>query len=232
LYKNITQKGLLTAWLSRHFMISDKAMTVYPSLKVAMLEVRGVPFRESAEQLESAKREHEEHIRKNHQELSQHNTIKTYSQFFKKFRKGYPIEFQLKSIAEGRPLPSRNAVVEAMFMAELRNMFLTAAHDLDRVNGDLGTTVTKGSEEYVNISGKETVLKPEDIITSDSEGIISSVLYGPDRRTMVSEHTKNYLFFAYFPYGEDDENIRKHFADIVENIRIFARPDVGEVRIF
>jgi len=54
-------------------------------------------------------------------------------------------------------------------------------------------------------------LKPEDITTEDESEIISSILFGPDRGTMITTKTRNYLFFAYFPYGEEDTEIRNHF---------------------
>jgi len=64
-------------------------------------------------------------------------------------------------------------------------------------------------------------LKPEDITTEYESGIISSVFFGPDRRTMITEKTRNYLFFVYFPYGEGDTKIRNHFEDILRYINIF-----------
>lgn len=193
----------------------------FPDLKVATMEVRKLENKKIDEELEKEKRSIEAEIRNNSKDYLESETIKKYNQFFKKFGKKYPIEYQIKSITEGKSFPSQYTVVEAMSMAELKNMYLTAGHNLDLIKGCLNTKITKGSEEYMNISGKEMKLKPGDITTEDEFGIISSVLFGPDRRTIITEKTRNFLFFAYFPYGEEDRKIENHFEDILNYIRIF-----------
>ena len=197
------------------------------------MEVRNLENKKLDQALEKEKRKIEADIRNNAKEYLESDTIKKFNLFFKKFGKKYPIEYQIKSIASGKSFPSQYTVVEAMFMAELKNMYLTAGHDLDLIKGSLNTKITKGNEEYVNISEKEMKLKPEDIITLDGTGIISSVLFGPDKRTMITEKTRNYLFFAYFPYGEEDSKIRNHFEDIIKYINIFDKGfDRSNVEIY
>jgi len=201
--------------------VSNVLIDYFPDLKVATMEARNLENKKLDEELEKEKRSIEVEIRDNSKDYLESETIKKYNQFFKKFEKKYPIEYQIKSIASGKSFPSQYTVVEAMFMAELKNMYLTAGHDLDLIKGSLNTKITNGSEEYENIGGKEMKLKPGDITTEDEFGIISSVLYGPDRRTMITEKTRNYLFFAYYPYGEDDRKIKNHFEDILNYVRIF-----------
>ena len=204
-----------------HVNVSESVRELFPLLKVSTIEIRGLENKMVDKNLEDEKRRLEEYIRKNYLYFQDFEVIKNYNRFFKKFGKTYPISFQIKSILEGKSFPSQYTVVDAMFMAELKNMFLTAGHDLDLIKGDLETYIAKGSEIYVNISGKEIKLKVNDIVTQDKDGIISSVLYGPDQRTMITEKTRNFLFFSYFPYGENNDRIRAHFGDIVEYIKIF-----------
>jgi len=201
--------------------VSNILIDYFPDLKVATMEARNLENKKIDESLENEKRKIEAEIRNNVKEYLESETIKKYNQFFKKFGKKYPIEYQIKSIASGKSFPSQYTVVEAMFMAELKNMYLTAGHDLDLIKGSLNTKITNGSEDYENISGKEMKLKPKDITTEDEFGIISSVSFGPDRRTMITEKTRNYLFFAYFPYGEENRKIKNHFEDILTYIKIF-----------
>lgn len=213
--------------------VSNDLADYFPHLKVATMEVRNLENKKLDEALEKEKRRIESDIRDNSKDFLESDIIKKYNEFFKKFGKKYPIEYQIKSIIEGKIFPSQYTVVESMFMAELKNMYLTAGHDLDLVRGNLNTKITKGNEFYANISGKEMKLKTEDIITEDESGIISSVLYGPDRRTIITEKTRNYLFFAYFPYGEADINIRNHFEDIISYIQIFDTGfDRSDVEIY
>ncbi|KYC44399.1 MAG: B3/4 domain protein [Candidatus Methanofastidiosum methylothiophilum] len=182
--------------------LSDELSNYFPMLKVATMEVKNLENKKLCEELEIEKRKIESEIRKNSKIYLESDIITKYSTFFKKFGNKYPIEYQIKSIAEGKSFPSQYTVVESMFMAELKNMYLTAGHDLDLVEGELNTKIAKGDETYINISDKEMRLKAGDIVTIDGTGIISSVLYGPDRRTRINEKTRNYLFFAYFPYGK------------------------------
>ncbi|HII95192.1 MAG TPA: hypothetical protein HA367_05620, partial [Candidatus Methanofastidiosum sp.] len=100
----------------------------FPDLKVATMEVRKLENKKIDEELEKEKRSIEAEIRNNSKDYLESETIKKYNQFFKKFGKKYPIEYQIKSITEGKSFPSQYTVVEAMFMAELKNMYLTAGH--------------------------------------------------------------------------------------------------------
>jgi len=216
-----------------HVEIDDSLRNSFPDLKVSTIEIKNLENKIIDENLEFEKRILEERIRKEYVKFQEFEVIKKYNKFFKKFEKIYPISYQIKSILEGKSFPAQHTVVEAMFMAELKNMFLTVGHDLNLINGSLRTKLTNGSESYINIIGKEIKLKAFDIVTEDSSGIISSVLYGPDRRTMVTNKTRNYLFFSYFPYGENDEKIKNHFEDIVKYIRIFSNDfDRSNIEIF
>jgi len=214
--------------------LSENMREEYSDIKIGILEVRSVINKRGDPRLEEEKRRLEAFIRKNYSDVKNLEVIKSYNRFFKKYGKTYPILYQIQSILSGRRLPSISAVVEAMFMAELKNMFLTAGHDLDSLKGSLETKLTKGTEKYVKINGKEQRLKAGDIVTTDAVGIISSVIYGPDHRTRVTENTRNHLFFSYFPYGEDDINIKRHFRNILENIRIFSDKELEseEIKIF
>jgi len=214
--------------------LSENLKEHFPNIKIGILEVRNLINKKFDPRLEEEKRKLETFIRKNYIDVKNLEVIKNYNHFFKKFEKTYPIEFQLKSILKGKNLPSVSTVIEAMFMAELKNMFLTAGHDLDSLKGNLETKLSTGTEKYVKINLKEHSLKAEDIFTTDDIGIISSILYGPDNRTRITENTKNYLFFSYFPYGEDNENIKQHFKNILNNISIFSdkEPESSKIKIF
>lgn len=57
---------------------------------------------------------------------------------------------------------------------------------------------------------------------SDQEGVISSIIYGPDERTQITPGTRNVLFTVYAPAGVDREVVKHHLQDIEEYIRIAA----------
>ena len=59
-------------------------------------------------------------------------SLQVYDTYYKRFKKTYHVQLQLESIVfKGKSIPSVAALVEAMFMAEIKNMLLTAGHDLE-----------------------------------------------------------------------------------------------------
>jgi hypothetical protein len=93
------------------------------------------------------------------------------------------------------------ALLEAMFMAELDDLLLTADHDLDALRLPLTLDVAQGTETYTLLRGDEQTLKAGDMFIRDAEGVIFSVLYGPDRRTPITPETKNVVFTVYAHAG-------------------------------
>ncbi|MHA2028295.1 MAG: phenylalanine--tRNA ligase beta subunit-related protein [Candidatus Kariarchaeaceae archaeon] len=214
--------------------ISDNSHTEFPSLQIAILKVRNVKYQIDDSKFTQEKQKIEEFIREKYQDVQNLEVIKSYNQFFKKFGKVYPIQYQLQSIIDGKGLPSTIKVVEAMFMSELKTMFLTAGHDLDKIEGNLKVEISIGDEKYLKINQKDQSLKAGDIICKDEKGIISSVVYGPDFRTKITKSTTNCLFFSYFPYGQDDENINGHFNSILKYIKLISDDDLltSDIQIF
>ncbi|MCE7736793.1 MAG: hypothetical protein GPJ54_18060 [Candidatus Heimdallarchaeota archaeon] len=192
----------------------------FPELKIATLSVKNIKYHGNPSTFNEEKRKIEEYIRENYQNFKNLEVIKSYNKFFNKFGKIYPIQYQIKSILDGKGLPSTVKVVEAMFMSELKSMLLTAGHDEDKLSGDLIVKLTAGGEQYNKINQRDQSLKVGDIICEDQAGIISSVLYGPDYRTKITENTQNCLFFSYFPYGANNDVIRSHFEAILKYIEL------------
>lgn len=130
---------------------------------------------------------------------------------------------QLESVAvKGKRIPSVAALVEAMFMAELKNQLLTAGHDLGRVVKPLTLGIARGGEVYPGIRGKDEILKAGDMMISDGVGVISSVLYGPDARTRIGPDTSSVLFTVYAPAGIGEKAVAAHLNDIEDYVRLIS----------
>ena len=72
--------------------------------------------------------------------------LQVYDAYYKRFKKTYHVQLQLESIVfKGKSIPSVAALVEAMFMAEIKNMLLTAGHDLDTLQLPIRLDVTRGA---------------------------------------------------------------------------------------
>jgi DNA/RNA-binding domain of Phe-tRNA-synthetase-like protein len=150
-------------------------------------------------------------------------TIQAYNAYYGRFKKTYHVQLQLESVAlKGKSIPWVAALVEAMFMAELKNQLLTAGHDLDVLQAPVRVDVATGAERYVLLNGQEQQAREDDMMMVDGEGIISSVLHGPDQRTRIKAGTQNALFAIYAPAGIDKEAVRQHLLDIEANVRVIA----------
>lgn len=155
--------------------------------------------------------------------------IRAYSAYYKRFKKSYHVLQQLESVAlKGRPIPSVAALVEAMFMAELENGLLTAGHDMDTLSLPIRLDVSNGGESYTLMRGQEQELKPGDMFMSDEQGIISSVIYGPDQRTRLKSTTQRALFAVYAPPGVPAGLVRSHLGTIRNNVLLFSPEAVVE----
>ncbi|MCL5256732.1 MAG: phenylalanine--tRNA ligase beta subunit-related protein [Chloroflexi bacterium] len=149
--------------------------------------------------------------------------IKAYSSFFKRFGKTYHVLLQLESVAlKGRPIPTINPLVQAMFMAELKNLLLTAGHDLDVVVPPVVLNSANGDERFVTIRGEEKTLKSGDMMMADADGVISSVIYGPDSRTQITPDTKRVLYAVYGAEGIGEHEVLSHLKDIEGYVRLVS----------
>jgi DNA/RNA-binding domain of Phe-tRNA-synthetase-like protein len=196
----------------------------FPGAVVAALVMRGVRNPERDDALEAAKRALEAELRSG--APAPEPVLRAYAEYYRaRGGKTYHVRAQRESVAlKGKPIPSRAALVEAMFMAELATAVLTAGHDLDTLDGGLSADVTTAGDRYALLSGKQAELEAGDMKMSDGAGIVSSVLRGPDRRTRITPSTRNVVFAAYAPAGIGEEAVRTHLLAIRANVLLIA-PD-------
>jgi DNA/RNA-binding domain of Phe-tRNA-synthetase-like protein len=200
----------------------------YPEAHAGILVLRAVSNPAYHPELERRKMEVEEGLRarfsgQDRAALGRHPVLQAYGEYYRRFKKTYHIQLQLESIVlKGKSIPSVAALVEAMFMAEMQDLLLTAGHDLDALHLPLALDVATGAETYTLLRGDEQLLKPGDMIISDQVGVISSIIYGPDQRTQITPETRNVIFTAYAPPGIEEQAVLEHLQHINENVMIFA----------
>ena len=149
--------------------------------------------------------------------------LQIYGEYYKRFKKTYHVQLQLESIVfKDKSIPSVAALVEAMFMAEIKNMLLTAGHDLDSLRPPIRLDVTSGDEVYTLMRGQPQQVKPGDMTISDGLGIISNIIYGPDQRTQIQPGTRNVIYTTYAPAGIEVTGLTRHLQDIEGYVRMFA----------
>ncbi|MGE4485384.1 MAG: phenylalanine--tRNA ligase beta subunit-related protein [Oscillospiraceae bacterium] len=146
----------------------------------------------------------------------------TYISYYKKFGYTYHVLPQLESVIKGKAIPDVLPPVEAMFMAELKNMLLTAGHDLDKIKAPLRFMRSTGNEAFISLGSKTVATIPGDIMISDQESVISSILRGPDLRTAITEHTSRVLYTVYAPAGVNEQAVQRHLGNIESYVRAFS----------
>ena len=209
-------------------IISDEIKKVYPKALLGILAIRNVCNPNQHEELDRCKLELENNLREKYAGLDKAylknmEPINTFSDYYKRFKKTYHLLLQLESIVfKNKSIPKVSSLVEAMFMAELKNLLLTAGHDLDAIDLPIKLDVSNGGEKYTQISGQEKELIYNDMMVSDSKGIISSIIYGPDKRTQITPNTQNVLFVVYAPPGIEKPKVFQHLQDIQNYTHIIA----------
>jgi DNA/RNA-binding domain of Phe-tRNA-synthetase-like protein len=210
------------------FEVSDAWRSTFEEAYAGILVMRGVANPPQHAALEQRKAALEEQLRSQYlgqdrAAIGNHPTLQAYAAYYRGFKKTYHVQLQLESIAfKGKSIPSVAALVEAMFIAEVKNMLLTAGHDLDAVQLPITLDVSKGDERYVLLRGQEQVLKAGDMMMVDRAGVISSILYGPDQRTQIRASTQSVVFAVYAPPGIDQQAVLRHLQDIQQNVMLIA----------
>jgi DNA/RNA-binding domain of Phe-tRNA-synthetase-like protein len=208
--------------------ISENWRRAYPGAHVGVLVMEDVVNPETCPELEREKNALEDELRtlfKVPADLKSMEPIRSYQNYYKRFNKTYHVLQQVQSVAlKGKSIPKVAGLVEAMFMAELRNMLLTAGHDLDVVELPIRLDAAQGGEKFVRMNGEEQTLKQGDMYIADAQGIISSVVYGPDRRTRIRPSTTKVLFTVYSVPGVGEQATLQHLGGIESYVKLVA-PD-------
>lgn len=211
-------------------ILTTKLKSVYPGAMIGLMEMAGVVNRDPGSTLIMHASEVEDLIKSRYagydrKKLLGLSALQVYADYYKRFDKTYHVLLQLESVLwKDKAIHGPNPIVLAMFLAEMKGLLLTAVHDLEKIRGELVVDVATGSEHYTTMSGTDQTLKAGDMFIRDDEGILSSIIYGPDQRTMIREDSREILFTVYAPAGIRNEDLENHLQDLENNIRLFS-PD-------
>jgi DNA/RNA-binding domain of Phe-tRNA-synthetase-like protein len=144
--------------------VTEEWKCAFPGAVVGALGIRGVSNPEHSPGLEAAKRRLEEQLRAGEPDPDAEPVLRAYVEYYRARGKTYHVKAQRESVAlKRKPIPRRAALVEAMFVAELANLVLTAGHDLDALETPLRVGVTSDGDRYVLLSGADAVLERGDL---------------------------------------------------------------------
>lgn len=207
---------------------SEAWKTGWPGAIVGVLAMRGVRNPDRCDELETLKARTEADLRARYasggrQALRADPVVTAYDAYYRRFGNSYHVTAQVESVAlKSKPIPSVAALVEAMFLAELSGLLLTAGHDLDLLALPLTVDVAAAGDRYTTMRGDEREPKPGDMVIRDARGIVSSIIYGPDGRTKIGSGTSGVLFAVYAPAGIGEQRVLSHLEQIRRLVLVIA----------
>jgi DNA/RNA-binding domain of Phe-tRNA-synthetase-like protein len=211
---------------------TDAWRQAYPGASIGVLAIHGVSNPKNHPDLDSRMADVETDLRRRYSEggrpvIRTLPTVQAYTAYYRRFKKTYHVQGQLESVTvKGRNMPRPSALVSAMFAAELDNQLLTAGHDLASIREPVVVGVAAGDESYTMLNGKEQTLTEGDMFIADTDGVMSSIIYGPDKRTPISGDTTDVLFTIYGPEGISTEQITAHLEQIRDYVALVS-PDAS-----
>jgi DNA/RNA-binding domain of Phe-tRNA-synthetase-like protein len=200
--------------------VTQSLRRVYPEAKFGVMAVKGIRSTTGRATMNSIVTAEIEHMKSKYPGYQRNSALTTeplchYAAYYKRYKKSYHVLGQLESVLlKGKSIPSAGIPIEAMFLAEIKNLLLTAGHDEALIEGALTVDVAVEPKNYVGLSEKELQLVTNDIYLSDEKGVLSSIINGPDYRTRITEVTQEALYFVYGVEGVTAPLIQAHLKTI------------------
>lgn len=117
-------------------------------------------------------------------------------------------EALVRRILAGKSLPAISTVVDAYNLASAQSGIPIAAFDADLLKGDLSLRFAKGGEKFLGIGmGAAVVLKENQVVMTDANGIIAIYPYRDADATKVTRSTKNLYIVSCGVPGIAEEKI-------------------------
>lgn len=200
----------------------------HPGAAVGVLAMRGVRNPASHDGLNALAGELERDLRERfgraeREEVRATPPLPAYAAYYKRWGQRYHVCMQLESVAQkGKSVPRVAALVEAMFIAELRHLLLTAGHDLDQIELPVRLAAGNG-ETFTSPAGKAMTVKAGDMFITDGQGrVLSAIITGPSDVARIGPDTTSVLMYAYAPPGIEERLLGAHLDEIERNIRLVA----------
>jgi DNA/RNA-binding domain of Phe-tRNA-synthetase-like protein len=198
---------------------TDRWRLAHPGSRAAVVCYRNLAAGAESAAFEAMKRDLETVMRETwgpltKQDLLADPTIAAYQQYDQRFGQNYHVAMQILSIAQkGKTIPSRNTLVEAMFMTELKTGVLSSAQDAEQIGLPITLDSAQGIERYTRYDGLAEQCKAGDQLMLDAGGnVLTSIAQGPTSFGLVSDETTSVAYCFYFPAGVPDRAIEESLA--------------------
>ena len=217
-------------------VINEKVASLYPGTYLGVLVLDGIkgPVDEAAWAQAADRVTNELSARYGHlsrAEIKQTAPAKAFVSYYKLFGQSYHLLGQLDSVLKKKkPLAMAPSLPAAMFLAEMESLLLIAGHDLDRLEGPMELVVTGPGEEYLGLSGRENKTVADDLAIQDRQGLISTIIKGPDQRSRLTAKTSRALFTVYGPPGVAVDDLDRLLDRLIQYVRLTAGQTTVERR--
>jgi DNA/RNA-binding domain of Phe-tRNA-synthetase-like protein len=223
--------------MSSYFEATFAWKATHPGAIAALLVMSGAENPENHPALDDARERLEAELRArfghfDRPALRATEPIAAYDGYYRGFGQTYHVQHQVESVAvKGKAIPRRAALVEAMFMAELETQVLTAGHDADLLQLPVTVDVAKPDDEIGLPNGTLKSPPVDDMLMRDGQGIISTVILGPDGRTRITPQTTSAAFAIYAPAGVTEAQVSAHLTVIERNVRLISPTATTEAKV-
>jgi len=207
---------------------STEWRTAYPGAIIGLLELTGLDNTRISAELDQHKRETEKRMRRDYAGFNRKDFLNlpvmaVYDTYYKHFGKTFHVQLQVESIVfKGKNLPGISPLVDASFSAEIDTFLLTAGHDAETLFEPVGIDISYPGDTITLSNGEIKPIRPGDMVMRDGYGVCCSILYGQDKRSLISPSTRHVLYVTYAPPGISAEAVEVHLKHIQEHIHLFA----------
>lgn len=153
--------------------------------------------------------------------------VKSYRAFFKtmgadpaKYRPAP--EYLVKRALDDR-FPSINNVVDSCLLATVEHWVATGVYDLEKVKGELRTTLASDTVPFELIDGRKLSPKPGEVILKDDQRVLSAYTLGDAKATMVTYKTSRIIFVVWNAPGIGRDRVEA----AVNSLAVYARRYCG-----
>lgn len=212
--------------------VSSSWIEHFPGACMGFVEARDLPALSRHSALDEARSELEKDLRSRYggmdrKQLRGLPAMRAFDAHFAPFGKTYHVLLQLESVAvKKRSIPNRLCAVTALFMAELKHGLVAAGHDMKPLASPFTMAASAAGERYIGFGDREIVLPANDMTLRDAQGILSSVLYGPQGGSPVVSSTVDVLYTIYSPAGAPGQILEAQLQSLIAYLRLYA-PDAG-----
>lgn len=200
----------------------------FPDLSFGAAIIEGCQYSEKhSTEFKSYKKQILDSLRKDHKSV--HRNISCFADFFQSWGFDCPLpDYLKKTINQG--FPNRNIFLDTHIVTEMTNGILMGIQDYKKFAGEIRIDIAKEGEEFIGI-GSTITCKEGEIVVRDNEGIVASLLQGPDKKTLTSPKTTDVVIYAFMVPGIEKTSIEQSLKQTVEILGKYAGSQKSTIQI-